>query len=72
MCFSFFMPLPPYKLGVHDVSSAVIFTVDGCPRSLHSFLYSFLYFFFNIVYENEYKLERELKVVLSVVRVSFG
>lgn len=67
-----FHALPPYKLGVQDVSSAVILSLFyGGWVTVITSLFSFL-FFFNFVYENEYKLEMELEVVLSTVRVSFG
>lgn len=65
-----FHALPPYKLGVQDVSSAVILSLFyGGWVTVITSLFSF---FFNFVYENEYKLEMELEVVLSTVRVSFG
>lgn len=65
-----FHALPPYKLGVQDVSSAVILSLFyGGWVTVITSLFSF---FFNFVYENEYKLEMELEVVLSIVRVSFG
>lgn len=53
-----FHALPPYKLGVQDVSSAVILSLFyGGWVTVITSLFSF---FFNFVYENEYKLEMEL------------